>query len=110
MDARGVHYAARFESVTSSDHTAVAPQLAAGTAGASACAAAMGLRAPVSLRVHLDVDPAGNVLGANTSATSDALRMCLIGNLRMLKLTCARSGVAYAVESILSLSVAPTVR
>ena len=107
MDARGVHYAVRFDSVTSSDQTEVRPQLGAGATAVSACAAAMGLQSPLNLRVRLDVDPTGHVLGANTSATSDALRMCLIGNLRTLTLPCARSGTAYAVEGILNLSASP---
>ena len=103
LDARGVHYAARFDSVTSSDHTEVRPQLGDGATAVSVCAAAMGLPAPVVVRVHLDVDPAGHVLGANTSATTDALRMCLIGNLRTFALPCARSGTPYSVEGVLNL-------
>jgi len=107
MDARGMHYAVRFDSVTASDQTEVRPQLGAGATAVSACAAAMGLQSALNLRVRLDVDPTGHVLGANTSATSDALRMCLIGNLRSLTLPCARSGTAYAVEGILNLSATP---
>ena len=110
MDARGIHYAARFDGVAASDHTEVRPQLAAGATGLTTCAAAMGLPAPVSVRMHLDVDAAGHVLGANTSATSDALRMCLIGNLRTVTLPCARSGTAYAVEGVLNLSGTPAGR
>jgi len=107
MDARGTHYGARFESVASSDHTEVRPQLADGGTAIAACAAAMGLRTPVSLRVRLDVDPSGHVISANTSATSDALRMCLIGNLRSLALPCGLGGAAYAVEGVVTLSATP---
>lgn len=102
LDARGVRYAARFDTVTSSDHTEVRPQLADGGVKVATCAAAMGLGAPVSLRVHLDVDASGHVVAANTSATSDALRMCLIANLRTLSLPCGFGGGAYGVDGVLS--------